>query len=297
MRIKNPATIALFGLCPFFLTQLSAEEIADSGVTVEETSSRLNEQVSLGYEQMEKGESDRALATFQSALQLDSGDLSALLGRAMIHAERMDYKEAFTAYDSIVRLYPQHSLAWNRRGLAAFNMENFDLALVSFERATESHPVNGFFYESIAWTRMCLGEYEAAAQSAKTASLMYSREGETSLYPVLIAYLASFESGDIDNAKRALEYAKKNRGYAWPGPVVDYFAGSMTAAEMISCVTNRAEETEAHTYIGLQLRLLGEEDVASRHLDWVGRQGDPSVFEYTLARALCLRNRVASVSR
>ncbi|MGC6455858.1 MAG: tetratricopeptide repeat protein [Coraliomargaritaceae bacterium] len=277
------------------MADLPAEEVLSPTLSVEEDSARLQERVSLGYEQLEKGDSDSALATFQSALLVDSKDLSALLGRAMIHAERMDYAEAFTAYDSIVRLYPQHALAWNRRGLAAFNMEDFDLALVSFERATESRPVNGFFYESIAWTQMCRGEYEAAAQSAKTASLMYSREGETSLYPVIIAYLASFESGDTENAIRALEYAKKNRGYAWPGPVVDYLAGSMTAADMISCVTNRAEETEAHTYIGLQLLLIGEEEAASRHLDWVGLQGDPSVFEYTLARALRMRNRVATV--
>ncbi len=294
---KTASISFLVGFFAYLPAQLFSEESSVVEMAQKDPTASLNDQVSFGYEQMEKGDSEGALSTFQSALLKDSADLPAMLGRAMIHAERRNYPEAFSAYDSIVRLYPQHALAWNRRGLAAFNMEDFDLALTSFKRATESRPVNGFFYESIAWTRMCRGEYEAAAQSAKMASLMYSREGETSLYPVLIAYLASFESGDMENASRALEYARKNRGYTWPGPVVDYYTGSMTAAEMISCVTNRAEETEAHTYIGLKLRLLGEEDAASRHLDWVGRQGDPRVFEYTLARALCMRNRVASVLR
>ncbi len=270
-----------------------AEDAAASADPAANATGSVNDPVSLGYQQIENGDSEGAMVSFRSALQADASDLSALLGQAMIHAERMEYAEAFSAYDSIVKLYPQHALAWNRRGIAAYNMEDFDLALDSFVRATESQPVNGFFYESIAWTRMCRGEYQAAAESAKTASLMYSREGETSLYPVLIAYLASFESGDMENASRALDYARKNRGYSWPGPIVDYFTGSMSAAEMVSCVTNRAEETEAHTYIGLKLRLQGDVEAASRHLGWVRRQGDPRVFEYTLARAISTGNRVA----
>ena len=292
--IRGLVACTLVGMFTLASFSSNADEASPS-VPVEETAVlSLSDQVSMGYQQMEEGDSESALSSFKSALELDSADLSALLGRAMVHAERMNYSEAFTAYDSIVQLYPKHALAWNRRGLAAFNMEDFDLALASFERATESQPVNGFFYESIAWTRMCRGEFQAAAESAKTASLMYSREGETSLYPVLIAYLASIEFGDLENAKRALDYAKKNRGYIWPGPVVDYFSGSMSAAEMISCVTSLAEETEAHTYIGLKLRLLGENVAASRHLDWVGRQGDPRVFEYTLARALYMDDRMAA---
>lgn len=281
-------------LCAFWIPALSVLPLT---VHAEDASPSVSEQVSQGYQQMENGDPEGAMASFQSALRLDSEDLSALLGRAMIHADRLDYAEAFSAYDSIVKLYPQHALAWNRRGLAAYNMEDFDLALASFERATQSKPVNGFYYESIAWTRMCRGEYRAAAESAKTAALMYSREGETSLYPVLIAYLASFESGDMENASRALEYALKNRGYDWPGPVVDYFSGSTDADELISSVKSRAEETEAHTYIGLQLRLQGEVEAASRHLEWVQRQGDPRVFEYTLARAISSDNRMVSLVR
>ena len=79
---------------------------------------------------------------------------------------------------TIVETFPQHALAWNRRGLAAFSLENFDEALRSFERATESQLVNGFFYESLAWAHLCRGEFAAAAASAKTSSLMYSRNGE-----------------------------------------------------------------------------------------------------------------------
>ena len=256
-----------------------------------------NPHVAEGYALLEAGESDGALKAFEAALDYDDGDLSAMLGQAMIYSERQNHEEAFTAYNSIVQVFPQHAFAWNRRGLAAFNLEDFDEALSSFERATESQPVNGFFYESLAWTHMCRGEFGQAAESAKTASLMYNREGESALYPLLIAYFAYVESEDTVNARRTLAYAVKSRTNTWPSPVVDYLANRIDSSELISYVTDTAEETEAHTYIGLKLKAMGDVDASTRHLDWVARQGDPRVFEYTLARSLKLQSSIALLER
>ncbi|MBT4757684.1 MAG: hypothetical protein HOO08_04750, partial [Opitutae bacterium] len=222
----------------------------------------------------------------------------ARLGQAMIYAEQERHQEAFASYDVIVQHYPQHAFAWNGRGLAAFNLEDFDTALTSFKMATVDQPVNGFFYESLAWTQMCRGEFVDAAESAKKASLMYTRKGETSAYPLLIAYFSYHESGDAQNALRTLAYANRNKPVnQWPAPVIDYLSEKIGEADLISFVTNPAEETEAHTYIGLYLRLLGETDAADQHLQWVSQNGNSQVFEYTLARALNLQNNVASAIR
>jgi len=254
--------------------------------------------VSEGYAQLEGGQPAKALIAFEQALQADAKNLSARLGQAMIHAEQERHQEAFASYDVIVQHYPQHAFAWNGRGLAAFNLEDFDTALTSFQMAIVDQPVNGFFYESLAWTQMCRGEFVDAAESAKKASLMYSRKGETSAYPLLIAYFSYHESGDAQNALRTLAYANKNKPVnQWPAPVIDYLSEKIGEADLISFVTNPAEETEAHTYIGLYLRLLGETDAADQHLQWVSQNGNAQVFEYTLARALNLQNNVASAIR
>jgi tetratricopeptide (TPR) repeat protein len=254
--------------------------------------------VTEGYAQLEAGQPAKALIAFEQALQADAKNLSARLGQAMIYAEQEHHQEAFASYDVIVQHYPQHAFAWNGRGLAAFNLEDFDTALTSFKMATVDQPVNGFFYESLAWTQMCRGEFVDAAESAKKASLMYSRKGETSAYPLLIAYFSYHESGDAQNALRTLEYANKNKPVnQWPAPVIDYLSEKIGEADLISFVTNPAEETEAHTYIGLYLRLLGETDAADQHLQWVSQNGNSQVFEYTLARALNLQNNVASTIR
>jgi tetratricopeptide (TPR) repeat protein len=258
----------------------------------------ISELVAEGYAQLKAGQPPKALTAFEQALKADSNDLSARLGQAMIYAEQKRHQDAFASYDFIVQRYPQHAFAWNGRGLAAFNLEDFDAALISFQKATMDQPVNGFFYESLAWAQMCRGEFIDAAKSAKMAALMYSRKGETSVYPLLIAYFSYHESGDAKNALRAIDYANKNKPVnQWPAPVIDYLSEKIDESELISFVTNSAEETEAHTYIGLYLRLLGQTEAAFQHLQWVSHNGDSQVFEYTLARAINLQTNVAAVVR
>ena len=249
--------------------------------------------VSQAYELLELGDSAGALDHFQQALTVNAENLSALLGQAMILADLGRHAEAYATYDNIVANYPSHAFAWNGRGLAAFNMEDFDTAISSFKQATTEQPINGFFYESLAWAQMCRGEFLGAATAAKIATLMYNKKGESSAYPLLIAYFAYLEADDQRNAQASLDYALRNKPLnVWPSPVIDYLAGSSTTSELIGYVQNSAQETEAHTYIGLKLRTEGDEDAAKKHLEWVARNGDKRVFEYTLARALKFQDSV-----
>jgi tetratricopeptide (TPR) repeat protein len=260
-----------------------------SGQTVSE-----NPFIIEGYTQLQAGNADSALKAFQKALDTDATQIPALLGQALIYAGQQKHQQAFLSYDRIIQHHPRHVDAWNGRGLAAFNMEDFDEALNSFEKATADRPVNGFFYESLAWTRMCRGEFELAAESAKIATLMYGRMGESSIYPILLAYFAYAETNNTNAVARTLKFAQKNRPVnQWPSPVVDYLSDQIDASELLSYVMNTAQETEAHTYIGLKLRQEQQLQAAERHLNWVSLHGDPSVFEYTLARAFKMRNSVA----
>jgi tetratricopeptide (TPR) repeat protein len=250
--------------------------------------------VAQGYALLEEGASIDALDHFKRALEANAEDVSARLGKAMTLATLERHEEAFANYDSIVETYPRHAFAWNGRGLAAFNLEDFDTALRSFQRATAEQPVNGFFYESLAWTQMCRGDYGDAVRSARTATMMYQRSSEASLYPFLIAYFAHLEQGEHDRARATLGYAAGQRSSGeWPGPVIDYLRGAMSDAELISYVRDSAQETEAHTYIGLNYRHRDDMVRAKRHLDWVARYGDRRVFETALARSIRLQPGVA----
>lgn len=250
--------------------------------------------VSEAYRLLDSGETNAALELFNTAISDNSKDISALLGQAIIFSEMQRYADAFNSYDLVVEYYPNHAFAWNGRGLAAFNMQDFETALYSFKQSTAQKPENGFFYESLAWTQMCIGEFSDAVNSAKMATLMYKKSNESSIYPPLIAYFSYLEINDRAGAGISLRYAAQNKIVnRWPAPVIDYLLNKIEAPELISFVTDTAEETEAHTYIGLKLRAEGFDQRAKKHIDWVSQNGDRRVFEYNLARALNRQDRLA----
>ena len=283
----------LGSLGPQALALIGPEETAQMEALPQKKTEE-NPMTAKAYKLLESGNTIAALEQFEFALEENRKDLSARLGQAMIFAEQQRHLDAFKAYDTITDQHPRHAFAWNGRGLAAFNLEDFDEALLSFKQATAEQPLNGFFYESLAWTLMCSGQFQEAARSAKQATLMYHKSRESSAYPLLIAYFSYLETGDAKNAQTTLRYAAENKPLnRWPTPVVDYLQGTLSEAELISFVTDTTQETEAHTYIGLKRRNDGDADVAKKHLSWVAKHGDPRVFEYTLARVLNLRGGVA----
>ena len=189
--------------------------------------------------QLDAGHTEEALAGFEQVIALDHHYVPALLGAAMVCADKEQHARAFEFYEQVVSLEPKHAMAWNGRGLAAFNLERMDEAVASFERSVEDQPINGFFYEALAWSEMCANKTASAIQSAKESLLMYSQTDASSIYPTLIIYFCALELNDIKNAQRALRYAVKNHEpKQWPAPVIYYLNDSIDSRELLSCVVN-----------------------------------------------------------
>lgn len=281
------------------LTATSTLYAGDTPAMVGPAAMTAEQFVSQAYAQVEAGRSSEAIGLFKEAIAQDANFLPAKLGLAVAYAEQARHADAFQVFDEVTQRQPDNAYAWNGRGIASFNLERFDDAVTALERSIVDQPVNGFFYESLAWTYMCVGDFRQALDTAKIATLMYDKKSESAAYPLLIAYFSGLETGDAASAKRALNYALRNKPALnpWPHPVFDFLADKITTADLISHVSNSAEETEAHTYIGLKLRAQDDTVNASRHLDWVAAHGDPRVFEYTLARVLRGHGRVATLER
>lgn len=286
LRCHSTARSLRTGLILFVLCGALSAEVAELRID--------KESVKESFSQLDAGEHEQALKGFREAMAESKDNLAARFGEAMALSALDRHKDAFASYDAIVNHHPDKGFAWNGRGLAAFNMADFDTALASFQKATSSDQAQGFFYESLAWTRMCRGEFKQAIEAAKRAAMLYNREGSSNIYPLLIVYFSQLEENNKVQAKKTLAYANSTqREEKWPSPVLSYLKGQIDASGLISHVSNFSQETEAHTYIGLHLRVSDDPKRAERHLQWAAKKGDDRVFEHTLAKSLNLRHQVA----
>lgn len=71
----------------------------------------------------------------------------------------------------------------------------------------------------------------------------------------------------------------------WPYPVFKYLHRDITAQQLLDLAIDNDKQTEAHTYIGLDLSMAGRRDEALEHLRWVRDKGNGDFVEYPLALA------------
>ncbi len=264
--------------------------VSSSALALVKANADMSERLDAAYRLIDQGATEEALALFSAAFEADETSLPALMGMGEIWFTAGDFKQAFKVYDMVVQAHPNQIVAWNRRGISALNLEKYGVALESLSRAVQDQPMNGFFYESLAWAHFCVGDMESAVKEARTSALMYQREGKFSLYPLLISYFGYVTLDDKPRAVTSLNFARRSaREAMWPFPVLEFLEGRLTGNDLLASVSNKQEETEARVYLGMQLKQEGRSEAAKLQLDWVARHGDRGVFEYTLARSINAR--------
>lgn len=225
-------------------------------------------------------------------LQADSQQINptsrwdTLLYQAEAAETDRDPVRAIDLYNQLLLLRPHNAQIWNRHGLTAMQLKDFTMAVHSLKEAVRDHPINGSYYESLAWALFARGDFASASEQARTAILMYQRENQFSLYPFFIRYFAEHAQGQPAQAELSIRYAKRNlRDRAWPLPVLEYLSGQLPLQQMLAQVTSLREETEAHLIIGLQKHFTGDATKAQLHLNWAAGAGDPRASGQAVAHA------------
>jgi predicted O-linked N-acetylglucosamine transferase (SPINDLY family) len=86
------------------------------------------------------GRNEEALAEFDRALALNSGNGLALLFRGNLLMDAGMFPQALESYDRLLQLAPRYDEAWLRRGLVLWQMDRFEGALASYAKALDSNP-------------------------------------------------------------------------------------------------------------------------------------------------------------
>ena len=156
----------------------------------------LENYVNRGMAFKQQGNTDRALAAFTKALQLDPNHLPAYFKRGNTYLDRADYDRAIADYTQALRLDPNNPSAYMNRGLAHAKKGNFDAVINDCSEAVRLDPKLAQAYSIRAaayWERgerhRAIADYSLALRCDPKNALAYNGRG-----------LAFAEEGDYDRA-------------------------------------------------------------------------------------------------
>ncbi len=210
-----------------------------------------------GHAYLNRHEDDKAIADETKAIALNPKSAEAHWLRAYAYHYRKDAPDkALADYSAALLIEPADTDVRAQRAETYEDMGRYGDAVADYAVLIHDNPKVSAAYRSRGRLELMQGRAaEAAADLAKAVSLE-PQDG----YNTLWLHIARLKSGADDKAEFAANAAHID-AIAWPGPVVQYFAGHVTAEVMLGRATQGAGAAAAGQACEAQL-FLSQEDFA-----------------------------------
>lgn len=165
---------------PKRLRWLARASIVLSLVTISacEPSERTAEEwLSRGIVQTQRGQLDKALESYEQAVELNPSDTTALVNRGLVKDELGDYEGAITDYSRAIELDPELTEAYYNRANTHHNQKQYALAIEDYSQAIAQSPEFAYGYVNRAINHELLGDVEQAISDLDQAIVLFKASG------------------------------------------------------------------------------------------------------------------------
>ena len=149
---------------------------------------------------------DLALNKLQAMVDLNAGDVEALMRIGGLYEQRQDFTSAKSAYNKVLKVNKDNSTALNN--LAYINAEHFDQLDLAYDQAMQARnlrPTDPAIADTLGWINFKRGDYELALSMIKESVAKISQHPEIQ-YHLGKAHAALNEDASAKAAfSRALE--------------------------------------------------------------------------------------------
>lgn len=118
------------------------------------------ETVDIGWQSFKQNDLEKALKSFNEAINIDPNFAPAYFGRAYVYSVQDKLDLAIENYRKSIEKYPLHSNSYNNLGLDLLKSNKLDEALAMFQKALEIDPANGNVHANIAYYYFEIKDYK-----------------------------------------------------------------------------------------------------------------------------------------
>ncbi len=156
------------------------------------------------------GNTDKAIANYTSAIQLDLTYASAYINRGVEYGNKRNYKLALRDETLAIQLKPKYANAYHNRGACYADIGQFDRAIANYSEAIRFNPRSASTfgnraraYENLEKFDRAMADYDRVIQIAPKDSENYSERGN--------AYLAKDDyKAAVSSFRKALQLSPNN---------------------------------------------------------------------------------------
>src|SRR5262249_49329879 len=151
-------------------------------------------------------QSDKALADYSKAIELDPKNAAAWHNRGYAYKELHQYDKAVADLNKAIELDPKDAIPWNNRASAYLRLREYDKEIADWNKAVALEPTNLMAQNNLAWLLATCPEAkfrdpkravqlaENAVKGAPKQAFVWTTLG-----------LARYRAGDWEGAARALQ--------------------------------------------------------------------------------------------
>jgi tetratricopeptide (TPR) repeat protein len=183
-----------------------------------------------------KRDYDPAIQDFNEAIRLSSENSRAYGSRGQVYRDKDDYDRAIDDYSEAIRLNPKDLGSYLGRGFAYHGKGDYDRAIQDFNEVIRVNPKYPYSYESRGEAYLFQSNLTAATASFKDA-ITVAPSSTAAVFAALMLHVAMKGQGHDDAQELASVAAAANLS-KWPGPVLKFDLGQMTADDVMKAATN-----------------------------------------------------------
>jgi len=191
---------------------------------------------SLGYEGATAEDYEHAIQDYNQAIRLSPRDEVIYRYRALAFAQLGDYDRGIQDLNTAIRLSPKDAIAWLARGASWEHKGDDGRAIQDFDESIQLDPKGAFLYEARGEAWLLQSNLPAAVADLEKA-VSGASSPRIAVGAAMMLHVAMKRQGR-DDAHELARVAAAADLSQWPGPVLKFAMGKMTAGELMALAGN-----------------------------------------------------------